>query len=111
MAHSSLGLATNARLGSELFPRLASGEMVTIRADELPRFQRECALMRENLDAICADVDLTGQHGFVVGTAPGQVVQASAAREVFRDLVSQRLANIEDAARRVATAGGAVVIW
>jgi hypothetical protein len=98
-------------LGAEFFPRLASGEMVTIEEDELARFQRECALVRENLDAICADVDLASQHGFVVGNAPGQVVRANASREAFRDLVSQRLANIEDAVRRAANARGAVVIW
>ena len=98
-------------LGAKVFPRLASGEMVTIEDDELARFQAECALVRENLDAVCAGVDLASQHGFVVGNAPGQVVRASASREVFRDLVSQRLANIEDAVQRAVNAGGAVVIW
>src|SRR5262249_49961494 len=48
----------------------------------------------------------SGRHN-----APGQVVRANASREVFRDLVSQRLANIEDAVQRAVNAGGAVVIW
>ena len=98
-------------LGAEFFPRLASEEMVTIQDDELGRFQRECTLVRENLDAICADVDLASEDGLVVGNAPGQVVRANASREVFHDLVSQRLANIEDAVQRAANAGGAAVIW
>jgi hypothetical protein len=98
-------------LGAEFFPRLASGDLVTIESHELTQFQRECVLLREKLDAICAEVDLSGQHGFVVGNAPGQVVKASASREVFRQLVSQHMANIENAAQRAAQAGGEVVIW
>lgn len=98
-------------LGAEIFPRLASGETLTVDHGELARFQRECALLRENLDAVCADIDLAAQNGTVVGSAPGQLIRASTSREVFRGLVSQRLANIEDAIARAAHAGGAVVIW
>jgi hypothetical protein len=98
-------------LGAELFPRLGPGNEVIIKSHELQEFQRECTLLRENLDAICAGVDLAGQHGISVGHGPGQVVRASSSPEIFRDLVSQRLANIEDAIRRAAHAGGDVVIW
>jgi hypothetical protein len=98
-------------LGAEFFPRLASGNPVRIKHDETARFQRECALLRENLDAICGDVDLSGQHGLAVDMATGQVTRAAASREVFGQLVSLHLANIEDAAQRAAQAGGEVVIW
>jgi hypothetical protein len=94
-----------------LFLRLASGNPVYIEPGEMARFQRECALLRENLDVICEGVDLSGQHGVAVDTATGQVFRASASREVFRQLVSLDLANIEDAAKRAAQAGGQVVIW
>jgi hypothetical protein len=77
----------------------------------MARFQRECVLLRENLDAICSDVDLSGQHGLAVNLATGQVIRAAASPDVFRQLVSLHLANIEDAAQRAAQAGGDVVIW
>jgi hypothetical protein len=105
------GSAQVRALGADIFPRLAPGELVTVQTHELPQFQRECELIRENLDVICAEVDLTHQHGFTVGTAPGQVIRANASRAVFRDMVAQRLANIEDAISRAVTAGGAVAIW
>jgi len=98
-------------LGAEFFPRLASGNPVSIKPHELARFQRECVLLRANLDAICRGVDLSGQRGLAVDMGTGQVTSAAALGEVFRQLVSVHLANIEDAAQRAAQAGGEVVIW
>jgi hypothetical protein len=98
-------------LGADYFPRLASGNPVTIKPHEVAPFQRECVLLRENLDAICADVDLSAQHGLSVDVATGQLTAASASRDAFRQLVSLHLANIEDAAQHAAQAGGEVRIW
>lgn len=98
-------------LGAEFFPRLASGNPVRIEHHEVARFQHECALLREHLDAICGAVDLSGQHGLAVNLATGQAISPRASREAFRQLVDLHLANIEDAAQRAAQAGGRVAIW
>lgn len=98
-------------LGAEFFPRLASGNPVRIEAHEVARFQSECALVREHLDAICGTVELSGQHGLAVDRATGQVISPRASREAFRQLVELHLANFEDAALRAVQAGGQVEIW
>src|SRR5215475_7683455 len=67
-------------LGAEFFPRLASGNPVTIKPHEVARFRRECLLLRENLEAICADVDLSAQDGFAVNVATGQVARVAGSR-------------------------------
>lgn len=84
---------------------------MAIKPHEVAPFQRECVLLRENLDAICADVDLSAQHGLAVDVATGQLTSASASGDAFRQLVSLHLPNIEDAAQRAAQAGGEVRIW
>ena len=84
---------------------------MSIRPDEVAQFQRECQLLRENLDAICDGVDVSGQRGLAVDVASGQVISRAASDEVFRELVSLHLANIEDAARRAAQVGGEIRIW
>ena len=98
-------------LGTEFFPRLMSGNTVRIQAHEVARFQGECALVREHLEAICGAVDLSGQRGLAVDLAAGQAISPRASRETFRQLVSRHLANIEDAAQRAAQVGGQVEIW
>jgi len=65
-------------LGAEFFTRLASGNQVSIKPHEVARFQRECLLLRENLEATCADVDLSGQNGLAVDKATGRVMSATA---------------------------------
>src|SRR5262245_59527925 len=97
-------------LGAEFFPQLASGNPVTIEPHAVARFQRECLLLRDNLEDICADLDLSAQDGLAVDVATGQVTRAAASREAFRQLVSLHLANIEDAAQRAAQTRGEVVI-
>ena len=82
-----------------------------VGAGETTAFLRECALLREHLDVIAAGADLAGQHGVAVSTATGRVTAVGASREVFREQVSLRLANIEAAARRALEVGGEVVIW
>jgi hypothetical protein len=105
------GSAQVRALGAEFFPRLASGNTVRIQAHQVAAFQRECALVRAHLEAICGAVELAGQHGIAVNTATGQVTSPAASPETFRQLVSARLANIEDAAQRAAQAGGQIEIW
>jgi hypothetical protein len=81
------------------------------RSRELETFLRECALLREHLDAIVAVVDLSGQPGIAVDTAGGRGTAVSDSRRIFREQVSMRLANIEAAAGRALEIGGDVVIW
>ncbi|MBO0823593.1 MAG: hypothetical protein J2P27_07000 [Actinobacteria bacterium] len=77
----------------------------------MARFQQECALLREHLDAICGAVELSGKHGISVDLATGQVSRSGASREAFRQLVELHLANIEETAQRAAQAGGQIAIW
>ena len=97
-------------LGAEYFPRLAGADL-RVDAGEVAAFLRECALLREHLDAIAAAVDLSRQPGIAVNTATGRVTAVSDSPEVFRKQVSLRLANIEFAARHALELGGEVVIW
>lgn len=105
------GSAQVSALGAEFLPRLTSGNSVRIQAHEVARFQRECALVREHLEAICGAVDLSGQRGLAVNLATGQAISPRASRETFCQLVSLHLANIEDAAHSAAQVGGQVEIW
>jgi len=98
-------------LGAELFPRLASGNPVIIARDEVAQLQHECSLLRENLKRICDGVDRSRQDGLAVDMTSGQVVRPAASEEVFRELVSVHLANIEDAAQRAAQLDGEVRFW
>jgi hypothetical protein len=79
-------------LGARLFPVLAGADL-QVDVEQVPAFLRECILLRENLEKI------------VAGTIPARTV------EEHRDVISRRLANIEDAARRAQTVGGGVLIW
>jgi hypothetical protein len=97
-------------LGAEYFPQLDGADLY-IDAGQVTAFMRECALLRQHLDAIAAAVDLSRQEGIAVNTATGIVTAVSESREVFREHVSLRLASIEAAARRALEIGGEVVIW
>jgi hypothetical protein len=97
-------------LGAEYFPRLADADL-HVGAGEMREFLRECSLLREHLDVIAAGADLPAQHGVAVNAATGRVTAVGSSREVFREQVSVRLANIEAAARRALEVGGEVVIW
>ena len=97
-------------LGAEYLPRLADADL-RVGPEETTAFLRECALLREHLNVIAAGVDLAGQPGVAVNTTTGRVTTVSASREIFREQVSLRLANIEAAARRALEVGGEVVIW
>jgi hypothetical protein len=76
-------------LGAEFFPALATGDLY-VEPGEVGRFQRECAVLRANLQTVATGVD---PHA------------------AFAATVSTRLANIEDAVCRALTAGAGVVIW
>lgn len=97
-------------LGAEYFPRLAVADLY-VDAGEVTAFLRECALLRANLDAIAAAVDLSRQPGVAVNMVTGLVAAMSDSPEVFREHISLCLANIEAAARRALEIGGEVVIW
>lgn len=97
-------------LGAEYFPRLAVADLY-VDAGEVTAFLRECALLRANLDAIAAAVDLSRQPGVAVNMVTGVVAAMSDSPDVFRERISLCLANIEAAARRALEIGGEVVIW
>jgi len=98
-------------LGAEFFPRLATGDLY-VEPGHVPRFQRECAVLREHAAAIAAGVELSSQKGHLaVDLASGQVIDPSASRELLQEQILLRLVTIEDAARRAGEAGGGVVIW
>ncbi|WP_269858008.1 hypothetical protein [Streptomyces sp. RPT161] len=79
-------------LGARFFPVLAAADL-QVDVDQVPAFLRECALLREHLETI------------VAGTPAVRTV------EEHRDVISRRLANIEDAARRAQAMGGGVLSW
>src|ERR1700751_807432 len=70
-------------LGADYFPRLAGADL-RVDAGEVTAFLRECALLREHLDAIAAAVDLSRRPGIAVNTATGHVTIVSDSPEVFR---------------------------
>ena len=98
-------------LGAGFFPQLATGDLY-VEPDHVHRFQRECAMLREHVDAIASGVDLSSQKRHrAVDLASGQIFDPSASHEVLREQILLRLANIEDVARRALEADGGVVIW
>jgi hypothetical protein len=97
-------------LGAHYFPQLADADLY-VGAGEMTEFLRECSLLREHLDVIAAGAELLGQHGVAVNTVTGSVTAVGSSREIFREQVSLRLANIEAAARRAMEVGGEVIIW
>ncbi|MFE9404798.1 hypothetical protein ACFYNY_24035 [Streptomyces sp. NPDC006530] len=64
-----------------------------VEPSEVPAFLQECALLREHLETV------------VTGTVRTRTL------EEHRHVVSCRLANIEDAARRAQSVDGGVLIW
>jgi hypothetical protein len=97
-------------LGAQFFPQLAVSDLY-VQPGLVTRFQDECLLLREHLDAIAAAVDLAGQRGITVDHAARRASDPASSPAVFRETVSRRLANIEDAARRAVDTGGGVLIW
>lgn len=97
-------------LDAEFFPRLTSANPVRIKAHDVERFHRECALVREHLEGICGAADLSGQDGLAVDVVTGQAIGPRASPEAFRQLVSRHLANIEYTARRAKQVGGEIEI-
>jgi hypothetical protein len=97
-------------LGAQYFPQLADADL-NVGAEEMTEFLRECSLLREHLDVIAAGAERPAQHGVAVNTVTGRVTAVGSSREIFREEVSLRLANIEAAAHRAMEVGGEVVIW
>jgi hypothetical protein len=78
-------------LGARFFPVLAEGDLA-VEPDQVPDFLKECARLRAGLDAIVA-------------------ADPDADREVLKDVISVRLANIQIAAGRALGLGGGVLVW
>jgi hypothetical protein len=97
-------------LGAEFFPQLASSDLC-IEPGQVTRFLGECTMLREHLDTIVAGVDLTSQRGIAVDLAAGRVIDTHSSPTAIWQSISQRLANIENAARRALETGGGVIIW
>lgn len=79
-------------LGARFFPVLADADL-KVAPGQVPDFRRECVLVRSNLDLLARRADPAGSH----------------AEYVWQ--ISERLANIEDAAMRAERIGAGVVIW
>ena len=97
-------------LGAVYFPRLAEGDL-RVKAEDLPAFLQECALLSEHLDAITGGVDLSAQKGIAVNTAAGTVTAIGSSHVVLREQVSLRLASIGEAARLALRVHGELTIW
>lgn len=99
-------------LGAVYFPALATGDLY-VRPAYVEAFQQECELLRANLEIVAQGVDPgipRSVHGVVVD---GRIERREPddAHATFVQRVSERLANIEAAARRARAIGGGVVIW
>ncbi|MFC8228600.1 hypothetical protein [Streptomyces sp. NPDC057287] len=79
-------------VGAAFFPVLTDAD-VQVQPEQVPALLRECALLSGNLGMIAASID------------------AGQTRTDYHDAVSDRLANVEDAARRALAVGGGVLIW
>ncbi|MFI1958753.1 hypothetical protein ACH46L_11030 [Streptomyces althioticus] len=80
-------------LGAEFLPILADADL-QVEPEQVPAFLRECLLLRENLERIVA----------------GMTEPVMSNREP-RTAISDRLANIENAAGRARAMGGGVLVW
>jgi len=88
------GSETVKSLGAQFFPQLAEDDLY-VAPDQVQSFIEDCALLRSNLGLISR-----GAAASAVGRELDQ-----------EDVVSRRLANIEDAAARALAVGAGVVIW
>ncbi|MFD0078142.1 hypothetical protein ACFVIY_37530 [Streptomyces sp. NPDC127166] len=79
-------------LGASFFPVLAN-EDLTVFPDHVADLLAECAVIRNNLEAVAPSIDPSKSHA-----------------EYVRQ-ISQRLQNIETAAERAQSLGGGVLIW
>ena len=92
LAHSRVGLGSGPLLGAEFLPILADADL-QVEPEQVPAFLRECLLLRENLERIVA----------------GMTEPVMSNREP-RTAISERLANIENAAGRARVMGGGVLV-
>jgi len=97
-------------LSAEFFPQLAEHDLY-VEPEQVHRFQRECALLRANLDFVTAGVDLLNHRGITVDLTAGQVIQPADSHAAIAQAVSWRLANIEAAAQRAQATSGGILIW
>lgn len=81
-------------LGAQFFPQLAKDDLY-VYPDQVQGFIEECALLRSNLSLI--------SRGSAASALDRELDQ--------EEVVSWRLANIEDAAARALAVGAGVVIW
>ncbi|WP_165987053.1 hypothetical protein [Streptomyces sp. YIM 98790] len=79
-------------LGAGFLPVLADADL-QVEPRQVPAFLHECLLLRENLERIAAETE------------------SVRTTEEHRGAISDRLAVIEDAARRARAIGGGLLIW
>ncbi|MFF3561152.1 hypothetical protein ACFYXS_14035 [Streptomyces sp. NPDC002574] len=79
-------------LGTRFFPVLADGDL-KVAPHQVGDFLRECALVRSSIELVAPSTDPAKSHA-----------------EYVRQ-ISQRLKNIEEAARRAQSVSGGVIIW
>ena len=86
--------------GAEFLPLLATGDLY-IEPGEVERFQRECAVLRANLEIVADGVSPLNPRSAEFRVVDGryQVHEPDDPHAAFVATVSARLTNIEDAAR------------
>ena len=110
--HSVWGSDRVRVLGAEFFPVLATQDLY-VEPGEVERFQRECALLRANLEIVAEGIDPLNPHGATFRMVGGRYGrhEPEDPHATFVATVSARLANIEYATRRALAIGAGVVIW
>ena len=98
-------------LGAVLLPKLADGDLY-VEPDEVEEFLRECALLRDNLDALVPGMDALDPHpaGRLVTAGAEVRFESGDTAADFRQTVADRLANLAAAARYALVVGGGVAI-
>lgn len=99
-------------LGAVFLPQLATSNELYIEAEQVEQFQRECELLRANLELVAQGVDPRNPRSRYFVAVPGRLEarEPDDAHAAFVQTVSRRLANIEAAARRAVELGAGVVI-
>jgi len=97
-------------LGAEFFPRLAHEDLY-IAQEQIEQFQRECRLLRENIEIVAFGTGPLNPKATYFIAAAKRSVDPPDSHAAFLETVSKRLANIEAAVQRAVDVEGGVVIW
>ena len=97
-------------LGAEFFPRLTQEDLY-IEQEQVEQSQRECRLLRENIEIVAVGTDPLNPKATHFTAGARRPVDPPDPHAAFLETVSRRLANIETAAQQAIEIEGGVVIW